>query len=284
MARRRRRKVEEEEANLERWLVSYADFVTLLFAFFVVMYSISSVNEGKYRVLSETLNAVFEEVPKSDEPIQVGEITRSIVNQDVIVPIIDEESEDLDETISENKVDQKLIQGADIAEKLEQLLLSSVDKEQIEIHKNGNRIEVRMTSKMLFTSGNARLSSESFPILKKIANVIQASDYAVNIEGHTDNVPINTRTFPSNWELSAARAASVVHFMSRQNIDAYRLAAVGYGENRPVANNRTADGRQKNRRISLILLPRVSDKKIDDIEVFNSDEVIPWSEGPSIKP
>lgn len=283
MARRRRKKNshEQDEENLERWLVSYADFVTLLFAFFVVMYSISSVNEGKYRVLSETLNAVFEETERSLDPIQVGEIARSPVSSGDSIPTADEVVEDALEVPVEPPIETT--EKPTISEKLEQVLLENIDGDEIEIVTEGDRTELRMNSKMLFASGNAKLSDKALVVLKKVASVVQTTDLGIQIEGHTDNIPIKTAMFPSNWELSAARAASVVHFLASSDIDASRLAAVGYGENRPIASNRTAEGRQKNRRVTMVLLPPISKEKQDDFQIYNSEEDIPWAEGPAVQ-
>lgn len=281
MARRHRRKTEEEDGNLERWLVSYADFVTLLFAFFVVMYSISSVNEGKYRVLSDTLNAVFEETTRSIDPIQVGEVARSPVSSGDNIPLDTKLNNSAINEIPEDTATGSG-EGHGIDEKLEQVLLKNIDDEQIEIIREGNRIEVRMNSKMLFPSASARLSPKALAVLKKIASVVKDARSMVHVEGHTDNVPIGTVSFPSNWELSAARAASVVHFLNRQNIAPQRLAAVGYGEHKPIADNKTAAGRQKNRRVSLVLLPmKKSDSTLDDI--IQPGEVVPWAEGPAVE-
>lgn len=265
-----RKKREEEHTNQERWLVSYADFITLLFAFFVVMYAISSVNEGKYRVLSETLNQAFSEPTRSLQPVQVGEINRA--GSSIIV---DENNRSLREVqMSTNKrvseqttskaetktpVPELFDQAAadelfEVAEAIRFTLKPFVDKGLVDVRHNPFWVEVNMKSNMLFPSGSASLSREALRALRAVVGILKPISNPVHVEGYTDNVPINTAVFPSNWELSAARAASVVHFFTRMGLRPDRLAAIGYGEHRPIATNDTDEGRNRNRRVSLIIM------------------------------
>ncbi len=261
---RRRHKKHQEHANHERWLVSYADFITLLFAFFVVMYAVSSVNEGKYRVLSNTLTDAFQEPSRSIDPIQLGELRRSAGNFTG-----DALSESLFET--ENRQGTEPIKtpapdGADsgaaneekrrlgyIADTLESVLQTYVDQGQVSVNQKGSWVEVDMKSAVLFTSGSATLSNTAVRMLSDVSRVLRPLPNELNVEGYTDNVPISTAAFPSNWELSAARAASVVHLFTRLGVGADRLAAIGYGEHRPIADNASAEGRARNRRVVLIV-------------------------------
>lgn len=267
MARKRR---EEESSNHERWLVSYADFITLLFAFFVVMYAISSVNEGKYRVLSETLNQAFSEPTRSLDPIQVGEITRSgasvigdkngISVTETPVPRIMQVSESTAGNNESRAPAPELFDQAaadelvEVAEEIRFALKPFVDKGLVDVRHSPFWVEVDMKSSMLYPSGSALLSREALRALRAVVGILKPVPNPVHVEGYTDNIPISTPAFPSNWELSAARAASVVHFFSRQGIRPDRLAAIGYGEHRPVAGNDTEEGRNKNRRVSLIIM------------------------------
>ncbi len=256
MARRRRIKPTEHE-NLERWLVSYADFITLLFAFFVVMYAISSVNEGKYRVLSRTLVEAFDQGP-GDAPIEVGDPTREALPFPAEAGSV-RASKPLstrDETRTgdaESALDTRL---PAIEERLREALQGFVDRDLVEIANHGDWISVDIKSRMLFRTGSAVLSLEALAVLDKVARILAPDDHEIQVEGHTDNVPIRTRQYPSNWELSAARAASVVHFLAGKGIAPARMAAIGYGEYRPIADNATTEGRQKNRRVSLVILGR----------------------------
>ena len=250
-----RRKIHEEHENHERWLVSYADFITLLFAFFVVMYAISSVNEGKYRVLSEAIVSAFRESPRSLEPIQVGQLTRSPYSMDA--PL---------NPVPVNPLDLQLItppmpgnpevteQINEIADEIEQSLAPLIEDELIDVRRFDNWLEVEIKTSILFGSGSAEASGESAPVLSRIARVLRDVPNRINVEGFTDDRPISTVIYPSNWELSAARAATVVRLFEEFGIDPERLAAIGYGEHRAVESNDTAEGRAANRRVVLVIM------------------------------
>ncbi len=260
-----RRKRHEEPDNHERWVVSYADFITLLFAFFVVMYSISSVNEGKYRVLSDTLTDAFVSAAQSLDPVQVGERVRSMEPMSGEFATPEQEKQPLPpEPVPEEEIPEEepgvVSSGpaepplAAIANRLDNMLKSFVDKELVSVTQTERGIEVEMKSKMLFPSGSARMSRDALIALRAVANIVKPISNTINVEGHTDNVPIRTVTFPSNWELSAARAASVVHLFTRLGVDAKRLSAIGYGEHQPLADNDSEEGRQKNRRVAVVIM------------------------------
>jgi chemotaxis protein MotB len=260
----RRRKKQAEQVNHERWIVSYADFITLLFAFFVVMYSVSSVNEGKYRVLSQTLTTAFQETGRSLKPIQVGEL------QQQSGEMIGEEQSALIET--ENRIgpgtyDDLGKSGSAmnlpsdegqrmrfLAATIEDMLEPYVERDLVDVSFTENRVRVNMKDKMLYASGSAHLSNTAVTALRDISRVLATVPNAIQVEGNTDNRPIHTEEFPSNWELSAARAASVVHLLTRMGVDPSRLSAIGYGEHRPAASNDTEAGRAKNRRVTLVIL------------------------------
>ncbi len=276
MARRRRR--EEEHENLERWLVSYADFITLLFAFFVVMYAISSVNEGKYRVLSETLNEVFSVSARSDKPIQVGEPPR-----DVLAlpdgPLAAQQRQPAADPAAGEGGEPEPADGAAlrISDELSISLQHYIDQGLLRIRRNGDRVEIEMAERMLFGSGEARLSNEALLPLRALAKTLARIPSHLQVEGHTDNVPISTAAFPSNWELSAARAASVVHFLARSGVEPWRMSAVGLGEHRPIAENSDARGRATNRRVKVVVL---TGQRENEALV---DEDVPWAEGPALE-
>jgi chemotaxis protein MotB len=277
-----RKKHVEEHENHERWLVSFADFITLLFAFFVVMYSISSVNEGKYRVLSDAIVTAFRDPARSLQPIQVGELVRTPVQAEkpfdqtktVIelfkVPFPDKPVEER----AEEKVEPARIGPQDqqddgeldaassaLADAIEAAMSELVDDGLIEVRRDKRWIEVEIKSSILFPSGSAELSTQAQPILRELADKLRPLENIIHVEGFTDNVPINNFEFPSNWELSAARAASVVHLFTRLGVAPERMAAIGYGEYRPEAGNETAEGRAKNRRVVLVILS-VSDARV----------------------
>ncbi len=250
MSRRRRKQMPQAD-NHDRWMVSYADFVTLLFAFFVVMYSISSVNKGKYETFSESLDqALFhnEKVVKEAEPIQVGTIPTTI--QPIELPnLATAEERELSEEILQEK--QRL---SDVSEQFQSALQPYVESKLVGIKKKDFWVELEMNSELLFASGKAELSSKAIPVLEKVAQVIRDVPNVINVEGYTDNVPISTGFYPSNWDLSSARATSVVKELVKNNIPATRLSAVGYGEFHPIADNKDDEGRFKNRRVVLVLM------------------------------
>lgn len=273
-----RRKRHEEHENHERWLVSYADFITLLFAFFVVMYAISSVNEGKYRVLSETLESVFTSPNRSAEPIQVGELSRG-EGPRVAAPGTPE-TPTFDIELPE--IPQRPAPGGDSIQDIEQLneQLSSalsvlIDNEDVIIKQTEDWLEVEIKSNFLFGSGEARLASDAVPVIGQIADVLSPVANPIQVEGFTDNIPISTPRFPSNWELSASRAASVVNLMGRFGVAPERMSAIGYGEFKPIADNDSEIGRQKNRRVVLVILGSKDSRRT--LEVFD-DEIAPETE------
>lgn len=256
----RRKHSEEEHVNLERWLVSYADFITLLFAFFVVMYAISSVNEGKYRVLSESLSAVFKEPGKEHnlghtlEPIQFGQLKKG---QDLLgEPAASDgsaSSQDKTRPMPEN-LDAEYAQLESLADQVEAALSPYIQDDLVAVKRHELWVEVEMKSGMFFSSGKAELSKESLPILYRMSEIFREIDNTIHVEGHTDNLPINTPEFPSNWALSSARAAVVVNQLMSNGIDPRRMAAIGYGEHHPIADNRTEEGRYQNRRVVIVLM------------------------------
>jgi len=265
----RRRKRQEEHENHERWLVSYADFITLLFAFFVVMYSVSSVNEGKYRVLSNTLEGAFKGQPRSMKAIEIGDILQnkalieSLMNLDAggnkAIPDLYSDSsnkqavEVVDSTVDATHKMSEAQALEQLGDELEDALSLLIDRDLVSVVKNDLWIEVEMNSNMLFGSGNATLSDEALRVLWKVAKPIRRLNNSVQVEGFTDNIPINTFEYPSNWELSAARSASVVHLFAKYGIAPERLAAVGYGEHHPIEDNATAIGRERNRRVVIVI-------------------------------
>ncbi len=254
-------------------MVSYADFITLLFAFFVVMYAVSSVNEGKYRVLSESLTQAFSLPAHTLDPIQVGEIKRSgdpksvefikrpvvIDRSDTPAPVPKPRTGEVKE--AGDKPLQVLFDG------LRAAVAEITDKGLIKVNTNEFGIEIEISTSILFNSGEAELSENARPIMAKLAAVLMPFPHEVNVQGYTDNVPIQSTIFPSNWQLSAARAASVVQLLSQLGMSPARLSATGFGEYRPEADNATAEGRQANRRV-VIFVPVLKDKAqvLDAIE------------------
>lgn len=252
-----RKKKQEEHVNHERWLVSYADFITLLFAFFVVMYSISSVNEGKYRVLSDSITAAFDPAQqglpiKLNSPVRPPIIDRPLTAQGADSVSITSAYPSVSGGVQASQEDKENLRQ--ISSRIESGLSPLIDDNMVKMKKNDLWIEIEIKSSILFASGSAVLQAKARPVLRKVAKILSDFQNQIQVEGFTDNVPIDTEAFPSNWELSAARAASVVHLFSSDGVKPSRLSAVGYGEYKPIASNATAEGRRTNRRVNIIVL------------------------------
>jgi len=277
-----RKKKHEEHENHERWLVSYADFITLLFAFFVVMYAVSSVNEGKYRVLSDSMMAAFKSSPRSNTVIQLGS---SATKRDIEITIQKALKRSAQETGEKDQAplgspfqaltrsplaDQDFRgagqRGAGNLKRLEaevaQAMAGLIAKELIKVRSSETWLEIEIKDSVLFASGSARLQTEAIPVLEELANIFGKLSNAIAVEGFTDNLPIETDEFPSNWELSTGRAASVVHLFTARGIEPTRLSAVGYGEFQPIADNSTPEGRAENRRVVLVVSSSTSPRRI----------------------
>ncbi len=247
----RRRQRLEEESNRDRWLISYADFITLLFAFFVVMYSISSVNEGKYRVLSDSIVRAFSADASNLVPAPAAE---SRVSDQALAPvpqIVPIPARPLQESLSQKALKMNAMQQ--LAEQVSSGFDDLVVRGLISVDRNKDSIVVEINSELLFAIGSATLFSAAVDILSRTAATLAKNTLYIEVEGFTDNLPIQTSVFPSNWELSAARAASVVHLFTKLGIDPGRMVAVGYGEHRPKVSNNTEQGRRQNRRVVLVI-------------------------------
>lgn len=239
----------EEHENHERWLVSYADFITLLFAFFVVMYAISSVNEGKYRVLSDSLVSAFKsaapvssDVLRNPQPLS-GTPAIQIIQQPVPV----------EQTVSPLQEEQaRKMQG--MAANIHKSLGNLIENGKVRVTHSKRGIAVEINDSVLFDLGRAELQPSSTAMLRAMAEMVRDTDNLIQIEGHTDNAPIRSGLYPSNWELSSARAASVVRMFVDAGVAPQRLVVIGYSDQRPVDSNDKAEGRARNRRVTLNIL------------------------------
>ena len=242
---RRKRKIHREPPiNQERWLVSYADFLTLLFAFFVVMYSMSPINEGQFRIFSDALKVIFNDkkhLPDLKEAEEKTIKTENIINT------------------SANNTQKNQLNS--LAQQFNTVLLQQINEQEVTITQGEGWLELEINSNVLFYSGESRLAKEAIPLISEIVNILDRTNNPIQVEGFTDNQPINTPRFPSNWALSAARASSVVHLLEKLGITPERMSAIGYGEFKPIADNSTAAGRQKNRRVVLVILDKPADRQ-----------------------
>ncbi|HET9784175.1 MAG TPA: flagellar motor protein MotB [Terriglobales bacterium] len=237
--RHRRRTADHPAASHERWLISYADFITLLFAFFVVMYAASRGDQTKVIKLAQAIQAAF---------AQLGIFTPSSAQLQVI-------------TAPPAAADAPSVNNAPLEalqRKLQSELKTEIDKHSVSLQRTRQGLVVRMEELGFFDSGSDQLRPEAIPILARIAASVGPLPNALRIEGYTDNVPIHTARFASNWQLSTARATELVRlFIDNFHISPERLSAAGYAEYHPIASNSTATGRQTNRRVDLVVVAEV---------------------------
>ncbi len=250
----RRRKEVEEHENHERWLVSYADFITLLFAFFVVMYSLSSINEGKYRVLSDSIVQAF-------RSISVNTSGQQIIVQPMPMPTRPGLSKPKADTARQQAREKAVKKMRDMADEIRRVLQPLAEGGQVSVTEGAHGIKVEINAEVLFAPGEADIGPTAANALQAVAQVLATADFPIVIEGHTDNVPINTYRFPSNWELSAVRASSVVRLFVGNGVAPGRLTAAGYGDQRPVAANLTPEGRSRNRRVTLLIESMIAEEE-----------------------
>jgi chemotaxis protein MotB len=238
---RRKRFDDDSHENHERWLISYADFITLLFAFFVVMYAVSVVNTGKYKVLSDALGDAFGgrgAARKIDATVEVEALPLSniIAHRRAEAAKRDRERLDL------------------LARKLNSVLAPLVNAGRVRVTQTARGITVEINASVLFDEGDAALVGNARETLRTVAGLLKDDPHAIEVEGHTDTTPIRNAAFPSNWELSAVRASTVVRLFVENGVAGQRLAAVGRGANQPVASNGDPAGRARNRRVAVTIL------------------------------
>jgi chemotaxis protein MotB len=280
---RKRRGHSAEHDNDERWLLTYADMITLLMALFMVLFSISSVNISKYRTLQMALKAAFsgDILPGGKSIEQPGASANSsraptTIDTPAIVRLTPNVTSEL-EHVSGGQSGSAQSTQASAQSAAASVQVSAAQQEQasfealqrelnayaakhgfaksvhVAIEQRGLAIRV-LTDSLLFSSGSATLESQGQPLLTEIAALLNIDHvHPIAVEGNTDNVPITGGTFPSNWELSTARASSVVRFLIAKGVDSQRLSAVGYAEQHPIATNATAAGRALNRRVEIVL-------------------------------
>ncbi|HTZ17893.1 MAG TPA: OmpA family protein [Dissulfurispiraceae bacterium] len=208
------RKIEEEKDQLDRWLISYADFLTLMFTFFAALYALSTVDKEKIGQFSVSLRQAFNVI---ERPIPgLGENIRPLM-------------------MEVNK--------------------SVANVEGINVKSDPRGVVITLSNDTAFKSGSADITGKMASALDSLSEVLKKHPGRIIIEGHTDNVPVSGGQFKSNWELSAARASSVLHLFMQQGVDPNRFIIAGYGEYRPLTSNNTAEGRAENRRVEIVVAP-----------------------------
>jgi len=262
----RRKPLDDETENPDRWLVSYADFITLLFAFFVVMYAISSVNQGKYSQLTSSMGTAFsganevEGQQATSKQVQSAESHLKSQQKSLIKPL------PLSHLYNEKMRREREAMtnmGIDLSNTLSPL----ISEGKVRVVQNNRGIRIDIHDSLLFGPGSAELATDASGILNEIAGVIKSNQRMIQVEGHTDNVPIHNAAFFSNWELSAVRASSVVRMLSDDGIAENRLSALGFGSAQPISENETPLGRARNRRVAIMILYETPSQEDSSLEI-----------------
>lgn len=238
-----RKKPHEEHENHERYLVTYSDLITLLLAFFIILYALSSVDEDKYDAFSHSLSLEF----NSGSPAVI-DFEGGTYNKNARQEVGQQELLEMRRAVDDVQLQTK-------KQEIDRYLKENNLQDKISTKLDDDGLHIIVTNEILFNSGEAKLKTDIQDVLKSITFFIQDMPNPVVINGHTDNVPIATSAFPSNWELSTARAVTVLKEMLEANkrINPSNLSAAGYGEYQPIADNATEDGKQKNRRVDILI-------------------------------
>jgi chemotaxis protein MotB len=251
---RRRRARQTERLDHEAWAIPYADLMTLLLAFFVVMYAISSLNTGKYRILADALSVAFkgsstqeESLPQRPSGVSGMTVIDTSPSPAGGPPIPSRSSAATvpsPESLNSGRIAMRVARAAE----------PLVMRDQVIIRQHPKWVEVEIRNDVLFASGSATLNPEAEKVLVQLAGTLRGFGNAIRVEGHTDDVPIQGGIYRDNWDLSAARAAAVVRVLVAGGLDPARFAVLGFGEHRPIQANDTEAGRRANRRVLLAIL------------------------------
>ena len=255
----RKRKQEEASGGTPAWMATYSDLVTLLFAFFVLLFAMSKPDVNK---LIQISSAFGQNVSLIDWAVG-DSILENMSNGIMDMPPITQEGKDGDKDQNDESTSEAQEEFPDMGEDFPTYWAENAALEDVFVEATEHSIHFRLGD-MLFDSGRADIKTEALDVLAEIAGEFDKyPDYDVVIEGHTDNVPINTARFPSNWALSSGRAESVGRFFIEDcGIDPVRITAVGYGEYRPIDTNDTAEGKANNRRVEIRLVRNVNEADI----------------------
>jgi chemotaxis protein MotB len=291
-----RRHRHEELINHEAWAIPYADLMTLLLAFFVVMYAVSVVNEGKFRVMSESLIEAFNGSSHAIAPLPptrirphniapaiaapAGQSGSSIVPIAVPIPPhpVPASGGTGREAGRQSKQQENL---GRIEDQVRKALQPLIDRKLVVVRHKPDWLEIEIRTDILFPSGVAQLSDPANAVLRDLAAILARFGNPLRVEGFTDDVPISNALYPSNWELSAARAASVARLFSMTGIAPARLGIIGWGEMRPIADNATVEGRNQNRRVLVVVMSDRPAAPRDHITPEHVDEVTGLAAAPA---
>ncbi len=234
-----------------RWLVSYADFITLLLALFIVLYAIAVSKKASMEEVRSAVRQALHMSPSGVMPLKRQQAVSTPYEE--IAPSPDIEATGVPGKKEADVVDVIAV-SRQIVEELQQAMFPLIKEGLVEVRRHDLWVEIELKDRVLFPSGSAELLPAASKPLEDVRKVIARFPYPVRVEGHTDNIPVRRHgSFPSNWELSAARAASVVRLFQQQGVDPRRMAVVGYGEQQPIADNATPQGRAQNRRVVIAI-------------------------------
>jgi chemotaxis protein MotB len=263
-----RRKRRHPAQNHERWLISYADFITLLFAFFVVMYSSSQVDKRRVGQLALAIQVAFQKMgvfPASTTQIPVD--SRQPMPFNTVQAIENtQRTSDLGRIVSPPKDTLSSTQDngdlTALKKELQKALSLQIQRKEVTLRTVPDGLVVSLQEIGFFDSGSAQIKPGSRPALDRLAAILAPGKYRIRIEGHTDNVPVHNAQFTSNWELSTARATELVRLLiTRYGFAPDRLSAAGYAQYHPVASNATPEGRAQNRRVDVVILGKLPQEK-----------------------
>ena len=242
-----------DHVSHDRWLVSYADFITLLFAFFVVLYASSQADQRKQSQIAHSIQSAFTALGLFPRSLTDNRTAEPGDPHDPVAPVNVILGDDL---AAAPEVQQDLLR---LQAQLAGTLASQVAQHNVALRLGRDGLTISLRESGFYDSGAALPHPQSRPTLDQIASTLAATPYDIRIEGHTDDIPIHTPQFASNWELSTARASEMVKiFILNEDLAPGRLSAAGFAEYHPVATNDTAEGRSQNRRVDVIVLPRIS--------------------------
>jgi chemotaxis protein MotB len=249
----------------ERWLVSYADMVTLLMALFIVMFAMANVNTSKFKELKKSLaNAFSGPVKTGGGSILDGGASDKAVQGAIVNQVGGQSVSSTGPSAGQQEAEQlqKLKERVDAYAREKGL----ADKLSARVERRGLVITI-LTDQLLFDSGSAQLKSQGLPLMNAVAGLLrQEKTHQVVVEGHTDTVPISGSQYPTNWELSTARASTVVRVLAQEGVNSQRLTAAGRAYLDPVASNSTDTGRSQNRRVQIVLPRQAASPTSDDAE------------------
>jgi chemotaxis protein MotB len=240
-----------EHVNHERWLVSYADFITLLFATFTALYALSKADANKAKVVADGLREAFG--VSGAKVVQMEALDINGIPSDKARLPTGQGNENAKEPPSTKEAGKQEFE--EIKKQVEEFLMTKGMLNKVSIDQQERGLVVSLKEGGFFESGNADVKESAYTVLAELAEKIKQYRNPVRIEGHTDNVPMRSRTFPTNWELSSARATSMVRVLTdRFNVPAGKISATGYGDSRPKTSNDTPAGRARNRRVDIVIL------------------------------